>query len=307
MGGSPHVWCTQARAGHNWVLAVSPTRPERIYCGAINLWRGDIDNTNHWKPLTYVDEKLPHSSRLPRPRFRSAGLGHRLCRLRRRRLQNGRRRRHLGTPQSRARDFRFQGARAGVSSPALSPVSGQRQHPPRRTTSMGTRDGRRRRRLCDQARRSQRDGRDQFQYDAGVVGERRHAPSSGASRQRRRVRRARSTRRSSTPPITDRRSRLRAARFTSPAMTGRPGSGAPTRARQPPKARPFTSRKKTISTSGSRTVASSARTGRPAAAGAPFSSSRHRAPMPASATSTFTELALGNVAQGRRRARVPLQ
>ena len=30
------------RAGHNWALAVSPTQPGRIYCGAIHLWRGDI-------------------------------------------------------------------------------------------------------------------------------------------------------------------------------------------------------------------------------------------------------------------------
>ncbi len=43
------------RAGHNWVLAVSPTQPGRIYCGAIHLWRGDIGAETHWTPLTYVN------------------------------------------------------------------------------------------------------------------------------------------------------------------------------------------------------------------------------------------------------------
>ena len=44
------------RANHNWVLAVSPTQPNRIYCGAIHLWRGDIGAESKWTPLTYVDE-----------------------------------------------------------------------------------------------------------------------------------------------------------------------------------------------------------------------------------------------------------
>ena len=44
------------RAVHNWVLAVSPTQPNRVYCGAIHLWRGDIGAETHWTPLTYVNE-----------------------------------------------------------------------------------------------------------------------------------------------------------------------------------------------------------------------------------------------------------
>jgi len=43
------------RANHNWVLAVSPTQPNRVYCGAIHLWRGDIGVESHWTPLSYVD------------------------------------------------------------------------------------------------------------------------------------------------------------------------------------------------------------------------------------------------------------
>ena len=45
------------RAGHNWALAVSPTQPNRVYCGAIQLWRGDLGAQNHWTPLSYVNEK----------------------------------------------------------------------------------------------------------------------------------------------------------------------------------------------------------------------------------------------------------
>ena len=44
------------RADHNWVLAVSPTQPGRVYCGAIHLWRGEIGAESKWTPLTYVDE-----------------------------------------------------------------------------------------------------------------------------------------------------------------------------------------------------------------------------------------------------------
>ena len=45
------------RAGHNWALAVSPTQPNRVYCGAIHLWRGDLGAESHWTPLSYVNEK----------------------------------------------------------------------------------------------------------------------------------------------------------------------------------------------------------------------------------------------------------
>jgi hypothetical protein len=43
------------RADHNWVLAVSPTQPSRVYCGAIHLWRGDIGAESQWTPLTFVN------------------------------------------------------------------------------------------------------------------------------------------------------------------------------------------------------------------------------------------------------------
>ena len=45
------------RSYHNWVLAVSPTQPNRVYCGAIQLWRGDLGAQNHWRPLSYVNDK----------------------------------------------------------------------------------------------------------------------------------------------------------------------------------------------------------------------------------------------------------
>lgn len=43
------------RADHNWVLAVSPTQPSRVYCGHIQLFRGDLGATDKWTPLSFVD------------------------------------------------------------------------------------------------------------------------------------------------------------------------------------------------------------------------------------------------------------
>jgi hypothetical protein len=42
------------------VLAVSPTQPNRVYCGAIHLWRGDLGAGEHWTPLSYVNEIRIH-------------------------------------------------------------------------------------------------------------------------------------------------------------------------------------------------------------------------------------------------------
>ena len=72
------------RAGHNWVLAVSPTQPNRVYCGAIHLWRGDLGADEPLDAAELRQREVPHSSRLPRARFRSAQLRHRVCRVRRR-------------------------------------------------------------------------------------------------------------------------------------------------------------------------------------------------------------------------------